>query len=326
MSSHATPAMTGARYRSHSRRWVSVCLRDHGLAGRVPAGGQVVGDQLRTGAFGVRRVGCQPGGDLLQLGGQALLGHRLTLPPAPVLIPDRPPPLPRLPRRVHRHPTPHLHHHTVVTAGGLAGVPADPSGAPRSARDQLPPRPEREASTCYSCGFFVGILVRETAVLAITFALFLRFLQVRGLADCPEKWWSGAGSNRRPSAFQAATTTRGRPQLKPQDWIRSQTPGSPPVRRSQTSAAATLRAVEQCRSSMAGSPGHQLADPDHQQWPPRNAQICAAGAERGIDAATAPNGGSARPVLIIALTRGNQARGGRHHSRAATYFFRPSIP
>jgi len=47
---------------------------------------------------------------------------------------------------------------------------------------------------------------------------------------------------------------------------------------------------------MGGSPGHQLADPDHQQWPPHNAQICAAGAERGIDAATAPNelGGSVR--------------------------------
>ncbi len=95
------------------------------------------------------------------------------------------------------------------------------------------------------------------------------------------------------SPAQTATTTRGRPQLRPQDWIKSQTPGSPPVRRSQTSAAAALRAVEQCRSSMVGSPGHQLADPDHQQWPPHNAQICAAGAERGIDAATAPNGGSA---------------------------------
>jgi hypothetical protein len=44
---------------------------------------------------------------------------------------------------------------------------------------------------------------------------------------------------------------------------------------------------------MVGSPGHQLADPDHQQWSPHNAQICAAGAERGIDAATAPNGGYA---------------------------------
>jgi len=51
---------------------------------------------------------------------------------------------------------------------------------------------------------------------------------------------------------------------------------------------------------MAGSPARQLADPDHQQWPPHNAQIYAAGAERGIDAATAPNGGSARvlPDLV----------------------------
>jgi len=45
---------------------------------------------------------------------------------------------------------------------------------------------------------------------------------------------------------------------------------------------------------MASSPGHQLADPDHQQWSPHNAQICAAGAERGIDVATVPNGGDVR--------------------------------
>src|SRR5262249_1704942 len=50
-------------------------------------------------------------------------------------------------------------------------------------------------------------------------------------------------------------------------------------------------AVEQCRPSMARSPGHQLADPDHQQWPPHNAQICGAASERGTDAATPPNGG-----------------------------------
>ena len=54
---------------------------------------------------------------------------------------------------------------------------------------------------------------------------------------------------------------------------------------------------------MVGSPGHQLADPDHQQWSPYNAQICAAGAERGIDAATAPNGGSARVVLYERRSR-----------------------
>jgi len=50
---------------------------------------------------------------------------------------------------------------------------------------------------------------------------------------------------------------------------------------------------------MADSPARQLADPDHQQWPPHNAQIYAAGAERGIDAATAPNGGSVRVFLDL---------------------------
>ncbi len=34
MSSHARQAITGATYRWHSLRWVSACLRDHGL----PAG------------------------------------------------------------------------------------------------------------------------------------------------------------------------------------------------------------------------------------------------------------------------------------------------
>jgi hypothetical protein len=51
---------------------------------------------------------------------------------------------------------------------------------------------------------------------------------------------------------------------------------------------------------MAGSPARQLANPDHQQWPPHNAQICPGGAEHGIDAAAAPNGGSAS-VLHRAL-------------------------
>ncbi len=118
------------------------------------------------------------------------------------------------------------------------------------------------------------------------------------------------------SPAQAARTTRGRPQLRPQDWIRSQTPGSPPVRRSQTSAAAALRAVEQCRSSMAGSLGHQLADPDHQQWSPDNAQICAAGAERGIDAATAPNAGLARTASDQERVRGVIDVRARHCARS----------
>jgi hypothetical protein len=72
---------------------------------------------------------------------------------------------------------------------------------------------------------------------------------------------------------------------------------------------------------MAGSPGHHLADPDHQQWPPHSAQICAAGAERGIDAATAPNGGYRAPRPGLAATvrdiRVGQLRAGlsRHGER-----------
>jgi len=55
---------------------------------------------------------------------------------------------------------------------------------------------------------------------------------------------------------------------------------------------------------MVGSPGHQLADPDHQQWSPHNAQICAAGAERGIDAATAPyNAGTVRVLPRPSMTQ-----------------------
>jgi hypothetical protein len=53
---------------------------------------------------------------------------------------------------------------------------------------------------------------------------------------------------------------------------------------------------------MVGGPGHQLADPDHQQWSPHDAQIYAAGAERGIDAATAPNGGSRSWSGVRAIT------------------------
>ena len=38
--------------------------------------------------------------------------------------------------------------------------------------------------------------------------LFLLFAQVRGPADVPGDPWSGAGSNRRPSAFQVNASER----------------------------------------------------------------------------------------------------------------------
>jgi hypothetical protein len=60
---------------------------------------------------------------------------------------------------------------------------------------------------------------------------------------------------------------------------------------------------------MVGSPGQQLADPDHHQWSPHSAQICAAGAERGIDAATAPNGDTVRVLWNVSITQCDAPRG-----------------
>ena len=94
------------------------------LAHRQPVGVQVVRDQVRAGPLHVRRPGPQPVGDLVQLGGQLRLGHRLPEPPPPVLGEHRPPRLPRLLRRVHQNPALRLHHHTRGIADGLAGVPA----------------------------------------------------------------------------------------------------------------------------------------------------------------------------------------------------------
>ena len=82
--------------------------------GRVPVRGQVPGDQVRAGPLQARRISRQPLGHLGQLGGELVLGHRLALAPPPALVPHRPPPVPRPPRRVHRDPALHLHHHTTV--------------------------------------------------------------------------------------------------------------------------------------------------------------------------------------------------------------------
>jgi hypothetical protein len=105
-----------------------------GLTGGVAAGGQIVGDQVRARTFHVRRVNGQPGSDLLQHRRQPILAHRLALPAAPVLIPDRLPSVPQLPSRVHRHPRIRLHRHTVVTARGFTGVSAHSRGTVARAR------------------------------------------------------------------------------------------------------------------------------------------------------------------------------------------------
>ena len=74
MSSHTRCPITGAAYLRHSRAWVSAWLRDHGeLGGCRP--GTVVADQLGPAQFQARRVRGQAHGDLLDPGGEAVLGR-----------------------------------------------------------------------------------------------------------------------------------------------------------------------------------------------------------------------------------------------------------
>ena len=117
-----------------------------------PVRRQVPGDQVGTGPLHVRRVGLEPLDDLLQLGGQLLLGHRLTEPPPAVLCPDRPPRLPIPLRRVHRHPALQLHHHTACCLAGHAGSSHDVSLRLRAART-FPVMRRGGVARCEALGF-----------------------------------------------------------------------------------------------------------------------------------------------------------------------------
>jgi hypothetical protein len=195
-------------------------------ARRMPPRRQVVGDQVRAGAFQARRVGCQPHADLLQLRGQPRLRHRLTEPPPPILGPHRPPRLPRHPRRVHRDPPAHLNHHTIRTTDGLAGVAAN---AGRPAR--LPPPggapggPVAGRLCCFSVDPGLRGRYRRHGVPSLP-----AVCAGERASRCSEIGWSGAGSNRRPSAFQAGqspcsrkTSQRGRclPGAHGRQWLPS---------------------------------------------------------------------------------------------------------
>ena len=118
MSWQQTAPMTGATNRSHSRRWVSACLRDHGLPAGCRSGHRYQAIRSAPGRSRFGASAAQPLGHLRQLGRQLVLGHRLALPPPPVLVPHRPPPVPLPLRRVHRDPALQLHHHTVCRLAG----------------------------------------------------------------------------------------------------------------------------------------------------------------------------------------------------------------
>ncbi len=163
-------------------------------SGRVPSRGQVVADQVGSGQFQARRVRGQPRGDFLDPGGEAVLGRRLALPPSAVLVPHRPPAVPLPPRRVHRDPPA-----TSTTTRPSPRVPSRTSPVTMAARC-AGRRPRGVAGVRFagppraSCGFFVVILERESAVCAMAYPSLPASSQVRGLAMPGEN--GGQGQDR----------------------------------------------------------------------------------------------------------------------------------
>ena len=103
------------------------------LPGRQPVRVQVMPDQVRAGPLHVRRVGLEPFGDLLQLGGQLGLSRALPEPALAVLGEHRPPWLPAGLGRVDEYPEVQLDHRAVGLPDGLAGVPAHAGASRRAA-------------------------------------------------------------------------------------------------------------------------------------------------------------------------------------------------
>ena len=172
------------------------------LADRQPVRVQVMRDQRRAWLLQVRRPGRQPLGDLGQLGRQPGLGRRLPEPPLPVLGERRTPRITLGLRRVHQDPALHLHHHPGSVPDGLAGVTGQALLAAR----------------CPGLGYVSGTAGRPAETRLCWICVDLSFRQrgprhreslsscikcrLEGLTAGRERWWSGAGSNCRPSAFQ----------------------------------------------------------------------------------------------------------------------------
>ena len=134
MSWQVIAAMTGAMNRSHNLRWVSACLADHGRSAGCRAGDRY---QVIRSAPGRSRFGASAVSRSVTL--SSLAASRSSVAAShcrrvAVLVPDRPPPAPRYPGRVHRHPAPQLHHHTVYGLTGRVRSSHDVSLRPRAAR------------------------------------------------------------------------------------------------------------------------------------------------------------------------------------------------
>jgi hypothetical protein len=202
MSWQATAPMTGAANRWHRRRWVSACLRGPPVCHRETVRVEVPRDQVRAGPGHVRRAHGKTPPDLLQLGGELLLRDGLALLPFAVLVPDRPPATALVTGRVHGDLEVEFDDRPVTTGGGPgldAGNQAGRQpGCPRHCR-ALAGTANRATGRLWGfCGDLEdrGCCLRHLHFLASCVSAGRR-------ADANDLGrWSGAGSNRRPSAFQ----------------------------------------------------------------------------------------------------------------------------
>ena len=152
---------------------------------------QVVGDEIGTRPPHVRRVGLKSFGDLRQLGSQLLLSRCLALLPLPGLVPDRTPPPPLTPGRVHRHPALQLNDRTIRGPVGCCGRGHDGSLRPRAARTVPVIRRGRvgELSTC--CVVVRRVLRRAPSRWRVSAYAFTSLAHQRRQR---RETWTGAGN------------------------------------------------------------------------------------------------------------------------------------
>src|SRR5580658_10029161 len=198
MSSHRRRLMAGARYLRHSRAWVSACLRDHGLSAGCRAG-----DRYQP-------ISAEPGSSIFGAS-QASRSDTLTsFAASPASVTDS--------HSRRRPPSDHTARHRPPSSrAGYTVIPPATSTTtpwPRvAARDEPLTRSDERQEDCAEalpearalafagrgCGD-LGIRKRcrrhDVCSLPAIYAGERAALR-------PEKEWSGAGSNCRPSAFQA---------------------------------------------------------------------------------------------------------------------------
>ena len=194
MSWQLTPAMTGATNRSHSRRWVSACLRDHGRPTGCRSGYRY---QAIRSAPGRSRSGASACSRSVTLASLAASLSSVTA------SPDRRRPFsfntarhrsPARLRRVHRDPAlqpppPHGRHRGRTRALSPAREP----GRARRGTSCPPPAAAGPPGTGRLCWISVWILDSDGADCAMGIPLFLRFAQVRGLTERPRGGGQGQG-------------------------------------------------------------------------------------------------------------------------------------